>query len=101
MRQRLIIIITLIAVVIVLVALNAASYVRVEHVSDSESAADRSTFNSGATGTQALYDFLRESGHGVVRWHESASSLLSYNGKKPSVFVVIGELQVPYSNRET
>ena len=101
MRQRLALVITLIIVVIVLVALNAASYVRVEHVSDSESAPDRSTFNSGATGTQAFYDFLHESGHQVVRWREGASSLLSYNGVKPDVFVVIGELQVPYSNRET
>ena len=101
MRQRLALIITLIVVVIVLVALNAASYVRVEHVSDSESAPDRSTFNSGATGTQAFYDFLNESGHQVVRWREGASSLLSYSRVKPAVLVVIGELQVPYSNRET
>jgi hypothetical protein len=101
MRQRLIIIITLIVVVIVLIALNAASYVRVEHVSDSENAPDRSTFNSGATGTQAFYDFLRESGYPAVRWHEGASSLLNQNGPKPATFVVIGELQVPYSNRET
>lgn len=100
MRQRLALIITLIVVVIVLVALNAASYVRVEHVSDSESAPDRSTLNSGATGTQAFYDFLHESGHQVVRWREGASSLLSYQAVKPAVFVVIGELQVPYSNRE-
>ena len=41
MRQRLALIITLIIVVIVLIALNAASYVRVEHVSDSENAPDR------------------------------------------------------------
>jgi len=101
MRQRLALIITLIIVVIVLVALNAASYVRVERVSDSENAPDRSTFNSGATGTQAFYDFLHESGYNVVRWREGASSLLSYSGVKPAVFVVIGELQVPYSNRET
>ena len=101
MRQRLALIITLIIVVIVLIALNAASYVRVEHVSDSENAPDRSTFNSGATGTQAFYDFLHESGCNVVRWREGASSLLSYGGVKPAVFVVIGEVQVPYSNRET
>ncbi len=101
MRQRLALIITLIVVVIVLVALNAASYVRVEHVADSETAPDRSTFNSGATGTQAFYDFLHESGYPVARWREGASSLLSYNGPKPQTFVIIGELQEPYSNRET
>ena len=101
MRQRLIIVVTFIVVVIVLIALNAASYVRVEHVADSESAPDRSTFNSGATGTQALYDFLRESGHQVVRWREASSSLLTVSGPKPSTFVIIGPVQVGYSKRDT
>jgi hypothetical protein len=101
MRQRLAIIITLLVVVVVLVALNAASYVRVEHVSDSESSPDRSTFNSGATGIQAFYDFLRESQHQVVRWREPSSSLLSFNGPKPATFVIIGPTQVPYSKQES
>src|SRR5689334_13732098 len=101
MRQRLIIIVTLIVVIVVLIALNAASYVRVEHVADSESTPDRSTFNSGATGTQAFYDFLHESGQQVVRWRESSSSLLTMNGLKPATFVIIGPLQVGYSKRET
>src|SRR5262245_9334462 len=101
MRQPLIIIITLIVVIVVLIALNAASYVRVEHVADSESTPDRSTFNSGATGTQALYDFLHESGQEVVRRRESWSSLLAVNGIKPATFVIIGPVQVGYSKRET
>ena len=101
MRQRLIIIVTLLVVIVVLIALNAASYVRVEHVADSESTPDRSTFNSGATGTQAFYDFLHESGQPVVRWRESSSSLLTMNGLKPATFVIIGPLQVGYSKRET
>ena len=101
MRQRLAIIITLLVVVVVLVALNAASYVRVEQASDSESSPDRSTFNAGATGTRALYDFLRESKHQVVRWREPSSSLLSFNGPKPATFVIVGPTQVPYSKRES
>jgi hypothetical protein len=100
MRQRLIIFITLIAVIVVLIALNAASYVRVESVGDSEVSPDRSTFNSGATGTQALYDFLDESGQQVMRWRESTSSLLVLSDPKPSTLVVIGPLQVAYTNRE-
>jgi hypothetical protein len=100
MRQRLAIIITLLVVVVVLVALNAASDVRVENVTDSESSPDRSTFNSGATGTRALYDFLHESQHQVVRWREPSSSLLSSNGPKPATFVIIGPTQVSYSKRE-
>ena len=100
MRQRLIIFITLVAVIVVLVALNAASYVRVEDVGDSEVAPDRSTFNSGATGTQALYDFLDESGQPVMRWRESTSSLLVLADPKPSTLVLIGPLKVGYTNRE-
>ena len=100
MRQRLIIIITLVAVIVVLVALNAASYVRIEYAGDSEVLPDRSTFNSGATGTQAFYDFLHESGHQVMRWRESTSSLLVLTDPKPSTLVVIGPMKVPYTNRE-
>jgi Domain of unknown function (DUF4350) len=100
MRQRLIIFITLAAVVIVLIALNAASYVRVEYVGDSEVSPDRSTFNSGATGTRALYDFLDESDQQVMRWRESTSSLLVLADPKPSTLVVIGPLKVAYTNRE-
>ena len=100
MRQRLIIIITLVAVIVVLVALNAASYVRVEYVADSEVSPDRSPFNSGATGTLAFYDFLSESGHQVMRWRESTSSLLVLADPKPSTLVVIGPMKVAYTNRE-
>ena len=100
MRQRLIIFITLVAVIVVLIALNAASYVRVEYVGDSEVLPDRSTFNSGATGTQALYDFLDESGQQVMRWRESTSSLLVLADPKPSTLVLIGPLKVAYTNQE-
>jgi hypothetical protein len=101
MRQRLIIIISLIVVVVVLVLLNAASYVKVEQTADSESAPDRSTFNAGATGTRALYDFLHESGYQVARWRESTASLLSSRGPKPATIVVIGNTQIPFSRTES
>jgi hypothetical protein len=101
MRQRLFIIVTLVVVVIVLVALNAASYVKIEQAGDSEGWPDRSTFNSGATGTRALYDFLRESGYKVTRWSESPASLLSFSGPKPATIVVIGQTVVPFSKTES
>ena len=101
MRQRLIIIITLIIVVTVLVLLNAASYVKVEPTADSEAAPDRSTFNAGATGTRALYDFLHESGYQVARWRESTASLLSFNGPKPATIVVVGNTRIPFSKAES
>jgi hypothetical protein len=101
MRQRLIVIITLIIVVTVLVLINAASYVQVEPTADSESAPDRSTFNAGATGTRALYDFLHESGYQVARWRESTASLLSFNGPKPATIVIVGNTRVPFSKTES
>jgi hypothetical protein len=101
MRGRLGIVITLIVVVVLLIALNAASYVRVEQTADSEESPDRSTLNSGATGTRALFDFLRESGYEVVRWTESPSALLSFNGPKPSTVVVVGRTIISFSKSET
>jgi len=100
MRQRLIIIVMLVAVVAVLVLLNAASYVKVEPTPDSESAPDRSSYNAGATGTRALYDFLHESGYQVIRWREPTSSLLSSSGPKPATLVVIGDTRIPFSKVE-
>ncbi len=101
MRQRLVVIITLIIVVTILVLLNAASYVQVEPTADSESSPDRSTFNAGATGTRALYDFLHESGYQVARWRESTASLLSFNGPKPATIVVVGNTRVPFNKTES
>jgi hypothetical protein len=101
MRQRLVIIITLVVVVAVLGAINAASYVKTEQTAESEASPDRSTFNSGATGTRALYDFLSESGFQVARWRDSTSSLLSFNGPKPATIVVIGRTAVPFSKSES
>src|SRR2546421_907759 len=101
MRQRLIIVGTLVVVVAVLVLLNAASYVKVEPAPDSESSPDRSSYNAGATGTRALYDFLHESGYQVVRWREPTSSLLSSTGPKPATVVVIGYTRIPFSKVES
>src|SRR5215510_1787 len=101
MRQRLLVIISLIVVVVILVLLNAASYVKVEPTADSETTPDRSTFNAGATGTRALYDFLHESGYPVGRWRESTASLLSFNGPRPATMVVIGDTQVSFTKTES
>src|ERR1051326_776425 len=100
MRQRLIIIVTLVAVVVVLVLINAASYVRVEATPDTESAPDRSTYNGGPTGTRALFDFLHESCYEVARWRESTTSLLSSAGPKPATYVVVGETKFPFTKVE-
>ena len=101
MRQRLLIFVTVVVVVGLLIALNAASYLKVEENAESEMSPDRSTFNAGATGTRALFDFLRESGYEVTRWRDSTATLLSAVGPKPTTVVVVGRTIVPFSNSES
>src|SRR5947209_12961288 len=101
MRQRFAIIITITAVVVLLIALNTASYVSKEKAPDTEFEPDRSTFNAGATGTLALYDLLAESGRKVMRWRESSDTLLDADGDdSPSTFVIIGKTRVPFATDE-
>ena len=84
----------------VLVGLNAASYTQKEKTLDSEFAPNRSTFNAGATGTQAFYALLSETGRKVVRWQEPPAALLTAKGKAPSVFVITGNLKRDFTHRE-
>ncbi|PYS86987.1 MAG: hypothetical protein DMF70_01410 [Acidobacteria bacterium] len=100
MRQRLAIVITVLVVLVILIGLNAASYVKVEQPPDSEQSPDRSTFNSGATGTRALYDLLQEAGYQVARWREPPSALLRVNGPKPGTLVVVGRTLVRFTKSE-
>lgn len=100
MRQRLAIFVTIALVLGVLVALYSASNVRIERTKDSEARPDRSTYNSGATGTRALYDFLNESGRKVVRWRDAPAALLNRNGVRPQTFVVVGETVVAFEPEE-
>lgn len=100
MKQRLFIFIFVIVLVGVLVGLNAAAFVQSEKTPDSEAKPNRSTFNSGATGTQALYTLLAESGRKVVRWRVSTSELAT--GKDaPGVFVIVGSLRNQFKEKET
>lgn len=100
MRGRLAILITVVVVLVVLVVLNAASYVKVEREADLEFKPDRSTTNARATGTRALYDFLQQSGYKVTRWTQPPSALLRDDANKPSTFVVIGQVRVPFKREE-
>ncbi|MBA3766391.1 MAG: DUF4350 domain-containing protein [Acidobacteria bacterium] len=99
MRQRLAVIVGIGVVLALLIGLNAASYVEVEQTPDSEYRPDRSTYNAGATGTRALYDFLRESGRDVTRWRETPAALLKNDRPQPSTFVVLQE-KIPFEPGE-
>ncbi len=91
MRQRIAIIITVVLVLGVLIAINAASYEGKDERQDTELSPNRSTYHSGATGTRALYDFLSESGYPVMRWREVPAQLLGDTRQRVQTFVIIGD----------
>jgi ribosomal protein L12E/L44/L45/RPP1/RPP2 len=100
MRGRLSIFVFVVLVVALLVALNAASYVRVEREPELEANPDRSASNAGPTGTRAIYEYLEESGRKVMRWREPTEALLKPGGAQPSTFVVVGALRREFTDEE-
>ena len=88
--------------VILLVGLNAASYVQKPTLPDSEAEPNRSSYNTGTTGTRAFYELLAATGNKVTRWQEEPSALLKYGDSDiPSTFVIIGEVRRKFSEQET
>jgi len=87
--------------VAVLIGLNAATYSQKQKEPDSELSPNRSTFNAGATGTQAFYSLLSETGRKVTQWQEPPAALLTRQTNLPAVFVVIGSLRRPFTAAET
>jgi hypothetical protein len=100
MKGRLLIFLTIIVMVVLLVALNAASYVRVEQEGETEFAPDRSTSNAGGTGTRALFEYLQQKGVDVVRWKQPMSSLAEEGEAKPATFVIVGQTRHGVERRE-
>ena len=85
--------VVLIFMVLVLIGLNAATYVQKEKVPDTEMAPNRSTYNFGVTGTHAFYTLLSETGRKVRRWQEPLDTMASSSDERPSVFIMIGPLR--------
>lgn len=100
MRQRLTIILTVVVIIGLLVLLNTLTYVQDEPPRDSEFSPKRSTYHSGPTGTRAFHDLLSESGYKVIRWREATERLAGDSGTSISTFVVVGQLQVPFTEEE-
>ncbi|MGC2236713.1 MAG: DUF4350 domain-containing protein [Pyrinomonadaceae bacterium] len=100
MKERLVIFLALIILIILLVGLNAVSFVKREKLPDSEVSPNRSTYNTGTTGTRAFYDLLAETGRRVTRWQEPPSALLVAGKNKPNTFVVIGSLRRAFEEDE-
>jgi len=100
MRQRFYIIGFIVVVLLLLVLLNAASYVRLEQKVDYEINPDRSTYNASGSGTRALYDYLQETGHKVIRWQQTPAALIKTSGEKPNTFVVVGITKREFESEE-
>jgi hypothetical protein len=100
MKQNLLIILVIGFLVAVLAALNAATYVQKEKVPDTEFAPNRSTYNSGSTGTQAFYSLLSETGRNVSRWQSSFETIASDLKDRPAVMVMIGPLRGSLTDAE-
>jgi hypothetical protein len=98
MRQRLTIILTVLVILAVILVLNTITYVQKENPQDTEMMPNRSTYHAGPTGTRALYDFLNESGHKVMRWREEPERLLSDAGRRVRTLVLIGSTQLPFAD---
>jgi len=100
MKQRILVLLMIVGLIAVLVVLNAASYVQTQRTDDTEASPNRSTYNPGPTGTQALFSLLAETGRKPVRWQE-APDALSTAKNKPAVFVMIGSLRRPVSENDS
>jgi len=102
LKQKIFILGFLILLVAVLAGLNAASYTQKETVPDSEVAPNRSTFNSGATGTQAYFSLLSETGRKATRWQQPPAALLTASANaRPAVFVITGNIKRAFSEPDT
>src|ERR1044072_6912769 len=100
MKQKFGIIITIVLAIAVLALINSAAYVGEKEKQDSEFVPNRSTYNSGATGTRALHDFLNEGGYQVMRWREPVDKLLGSGGQKVRTFVIVGRTQTTIDREE-
>ncbi len=100
MRQKFFIILGLVILIVIMIGLNAVSYTQKEAEVDSEARPNRSSFNTGATGTRAFYDLLAETGRKPTRWQDTTAELLTSGKNKPSTFVIVGTTRKEITEEE-
>ncbi|MCI0525170.1 MAG: DUF4350 domain-containing protein [Acidobacteria bacterium] len=88
MRRYFGITITVIIVIVALIALSAAGSIEFDRPPENELVSNRSSYNSGPTGTRAFYQLLEESGMQVARWRDKFSSLKGE--AKDATLVIVG-----------
>lgn len=88
MRRYFGIIATTVIVIAVIIAMSAAGNIEFDRPFENELAPNRSSYNSGPTGTRALYQLLEELGMPVSRWRNNYSSLNAE--AKDATLVIVG-----------
>ncbi len=91
MRRYFGVTITIIILIVVIIAMTAAGNIQFDRPFESEFAPNRSSYNSGPTGTRALYQLLEDSRMPVSRLRENYSSLNTE--AKDAVLVIVGPFQ--------
>lgn len=77
-------------VLLILIGLNRARYVSLDRPAENETSPNRSSYNSGPTGTRAIYQLLEEENRVVGRWRLSWHEL---EKRAPgSILIVVGPL---------
>lgn len=100
MNQRTLMTFGLIALTAVLVGLNLLAYRQKPGYRDDERNPNRSTYNSGTSGTRALFAVLEETGRNVLRWERPVAELRSPSNASVSTFVVIGRTPREFTPEE-
>jgi hypothetical protein len=88
MRRYFGVTVAIIIVIAALIGMSAVGNIEFDRPIENEFAPNRSTYNSGPTGTRAFYQLLEESGAPVARWRGRYSSLFAK--AKDSILVIIG-----------
>ncbi|HEU0184179.1 MAG TPA: DUF4350 domain-containing protein [Blastocatellia bacterium] len=88
MRRYIGVTITIIVLIFALIAMTTAGNIDFDRPAENEYLPNRSTYNSGPTGTRALYQLLEESGTPVSRWRRRYSQLNAE--AKGAILVIIG-----------
>ncbi|MBK9163066.1 MAG: DUF4350 domain-containing protein [Acidobacteria bacterium] len=101
MKQRLFIVLALLVLGLLMVGLNAVSYVQKVREPDKEMTPIRSTYHPGATGTKAFYTLLAETGREVTRWQRPPAELLTETRQQPATLVMIGPFRREVSEDDT
>jgi hypothetical protein len=97
MKQKALITIGIFILVFALIILNMISSINLNEKPDNENFPNRSSYNTGSTGTKAFFDLLAETGRKPLRWQEPIARLKL--DPEVKTFVII-EPVIPFTQEE-